>query len=140
MDATTKQMLDRLSELERKIGMLNSQANSIRTALELVGVRPSDDNPLDESVDSRYAATVPFYQTTLVEACKRILMDYKGKWLSKTQIEYLAAMGGYQFSTDDSKNSVDVTLRRLTERGFCEVQRNRGPQGNTYRWIEERDS
>lgn len=139
MDATAQKLLEKLTELERQAESLNRKIYSIKTALELIGVRPEDRMPYYEGMDSSYARMLPFLNTSLVEACKRVLMDHKNQALTKSQIEYFAGLGGYRFATDDSKNSVDVTLRRLVEQGFCTVERSRGPRGNTYRWIPERD-
>ena len=140
MDATAQQLLEKLAELERQAESINRKIYSIKTALELIGVRPEDRTPFDDGMDSAYARMLPFLNTSLVEACKRVLMDHKNQSLTKSQIEYFAGVGGYRFATDDSKNSVDVTLRRLVDQKFCGVDRNRGPHGNTYRWIPERDA
>ena len=140
MDATAQQLLEKLTELERQAESINQKIYSIKTALELIGIRPEDRTPFDEGMDSAYARMLPFLNTSLVEACKRVLMDHKRQALTKSQIEYFAGVGGYRFATDDSKNSVDVTLRRLVAQGCCAVDRNRGPHGNRYIWISERDS
>ena len=138
MDATAKRLVEKMADLQRQITKLQRQSYSIGAALEAVGMRLEDDDPFG-STDATYADDRPFTRTSLVAACKKILADHKGKSLTKNQVEYLAAIGGYQFATDDATNSVDVTLRRLAEQGFCEVDRVRGPAGNQYRWKEPKD-
>jgi len=139
MDATQKKLVEKMQELQMWIAAYKQQANAISTALESIGMKVEDDGKFDPPHDVFYATDQPFRQGSLVAACKRILRDYDGQSLTKSQVEYLAAIGGFPFSTEDAKNSVDVTLRRLAERGFCEVERTRGPAGNQYRWVEERD-
>lgn len=139
VDATAKKLVEKMADLQRQIATLQRQANSISEALEAVGLRVENDDPFSTPADASYADTLPFARTSLVAACKRILADHKRKSLTKSQVEYLAAIGGYPFATDDAKNSVDVTLRRLAEQGFCEVERAHGPTGNQYRWKGPKD-
>jgi hypothetical protein len=136
MDATAKKLVEKMASLQKEISSLQIQKNSISTALEAVGLRLEDDDSFCQPSDAMYANARPFERTSLVAACRRILSDHKSKALTKSQVEYLAAIGGYPFATDDAKNSVDVTLRRLAEQGICEVDRN--PSGNQYRWKEEK--
>ncbi len=133
MDATQKKLIEKMRDLQMTIAAYQQQATAISTALESIGMTVGDDGRYSPPHDVHYATDQPFRGTSLVAACKRILMDYDGQSLTKTQVEFLAALGGYPFSTEDAKNSVDVTLRRLAERGFCEVERTRGPAGNQYR-------
>jgi hypothetical protein len=136
MDVTAKKLVDKLREIRRQISSLQRQADSLKTSLGLIGVRPSTMGEFFAGdTDEKYAESLPFKNSTLVEACKRILSDYQGDYLDKGQVEYLALVGGYEFSTNDRKNSVDVTLRRLAKAGFCEVKHRIGPEGNEYRWI-----
>jgi hypothetical protein len=137
MDATAKKLIEKMADIQRQIGELRRQSYALSTALEAIGMRVEDDDPFCDPSDAEYAQNRPFAHTTLVAACKRILRDHRGKTLTKTQVEYLAAIGGYQFETDDSKNSVDVTLRRLADVGFCEVDRQKGPEGNKYLFRQE---
>jgi hypothetical protein len=137
MDATAKKLVEKMADLQRQIAKLQRQSSSIGTALEAVGMRLEDDDPWPN--DATYADDRPFAKTSLVDACKKILMDHPRKALTKNHVEYLAAIGGYPFATDDATNSVDVTLRRLAEQGFCEVDRARGPAGNQYRWMEPKN-
>lgn len=134
MDAAVKKMIDKLRDLQGDIARLQRQADSLREALELIGIKPTTGF-FDEAMDQKYEKSLPFKNATLVDACKRILTDHEGKYLTKGEVEYLAVMGGYEFSTNDRKNSVDVTLRRLVKNGSCEVERMLGPEGNKYRWI-----
>jgi hypothetical protein len=132
MDATAKKLVEKMREIQQQIGSLQRRSYALEAALESVGMRIEDDVPWGESSDEKYAKESPFARTTLVATCKTILVDHAGKELTKSQVEYLAAIGGYKFDAEDSKNSVDVTLRRLAEGGFCDVDRQRGPEGNKY--------
>ena len=138
MDVTAKKLVEKMAEIQRQMLQLQRQSNSLTAALEAIGLRPEDDDPFS-SLPTRGMLILPFARTSLVAACKRILMDHENKSLTKSQVEYLAAIGGYPFSTDDAKNSVDVTLRRLAEQGFCQVERTRGPAGNQYQWVGPKD-
>jgi len=137
MDATAKKLTDKMRDLQLSLAAYQREINAITTALEAIGMRVGDDDPFSEPSDTTYANNQPFRHSSLVLACKRILMDHKGKPLTKNQVEYLAAIGAYPFSTEDATNSVDVTLRRLADRGFCEVERS--PAGNQYRFVGDRD-
>lgn len=137
MDATTKKMIDKLSKLRMQVNDLMREVYAIQRTLELVGIKPeevADDVPFGWACDERYSQSQPFAQTTLVETCRRILTDNRGRRLTKSQVEYLASMGGYRFSTDDPKNSVEVTLRRLAADGFCQVEKGTGPHESQYWW------
>jgi hypothetical protein len=137
MDATAKKLVEMLAGLQRQIADLQRQANAVSSVLESLGLRLEDD-PRNPS-DARYAEDRTFAATSLVDACKRILADQAGKYFTKGQVEYLAAIGGYPFATGDQKNSVAVTLRRLADQGFCEVERAGGHTGNRYRWVRPKD-
>jgi hypothetical protein len=130
VDLVTKRLVDRLNEIERQKLALDREAESITTALEIAQVRPKQD-PL-EVQESRLAVSQPFAGMSLVETCKTILESYAGQELTKTQVEYLAVRGGYKFSTADPKNSVQVTLRRLADDGYCKSTHIRGRSGNRY--------
>jgi hypothetical protein len=136
MDATTKKIIAKLSALRRQINDLTREAQSLERTLEMVGIKPelADDVYLGITCDARYFNLQPFSRTTLVEACRTILIDNAGRHLTKSQVEYFASMGGYQFSTTDPKNSVDVTLRRLAADGFCKLQKGAGPHESEYWW------
>lgn len=138
VDATTKKLLEQLKQLERKDWYIRQQMKAIHTALRLAGIKP--DIPSLSGIDhqeSKYAVSESFANASLTEACESVLKDYKDKWLSKSQVEYLITRGGYKSSAKDAKNSVDVTLRRLAGDGKCDVKRVRGSRGNTYRWISQ---
>ena len=132
MDATAKKLVEKMREIQRQIGSLQRQSYALESTLDAIGMRIEDDVPWEDSWDIKYAKNSPFASTTLVATCKNLLVDHAGKELTKSQVEYLAAIGGYKFDAEDSKNSVDVTLRRLAEGGFCDVGRQRGPEGNKY--------
>jgi hypothetical protein len=139
MDAAIKKITERYAEIQRQIRILTREAESIKQVMAIAGYRPEylgeafpDSGP---SKDEEYADNLPFKHETLVNACKKILRDHKFQWLTKNQVEYLVSMGGYEFSTEKRRNSVDVTLRRLASEAFCEVQRSM--QGNKYCWTRE---
>jgi hypothetical protein len=134
MDATAKKLVEKMRDIQKQIGALQRQSYALSSALEAIGMRIEDDDPFSESSDERYAKETPFAHTSLVETCKKILTDHMGKEMTKNQVEYLAAVGGYRFNAEDSVNSVAVTLQRLAESEFCEVDRQRGPEGNKYRF------
>jgi hypothetical protein len=134
MDATTKKMIDKMSELRREIEDRQRELRAIERTLELVGIRPEEPVPSGLEWDEIYSGSRPFSRTTLVDACKKILVDFQGARLTKSNVEYLASAGGYQFSTDDPRNSVEVTLRRLAADGFCQVKRGVGPHESEYWW------
>jgi len=136
MDETIKRIVDRYHEIQRDIRMLQREAQSLRDTLGSIGYKPDYFPVLDgKDQDEIYARDRPFLESTLVNACRKVLQDNAGGWLTKAQTEYLVSMGGYRFSTKDRKNSVDMTLRRLVSKGLCEVKTD--PQGNLYRWVEK---
>jgi hypothetical protein len=138
VDATTKSLLRQLQELEREEWRIREKVRAIHTALKLAGIKPdikTISSWAQDEHEAEYARQEPFAETTLTEACEKVLKDYGDKWLTKSQVEYLITRGGYKSSAKDAKNSVDVTLRRLAGDGRCDVKRVRGSRGNTYRWI-----
>ena len=136
LDATAKKIVDELRSIESQVRALQKRASSLKEALEVAGLRPSEeDTLLSSGRESEYISKQPFLHLSLVDSCKRVLLDYEGQPLTKSHVEYLVRMGGGKFDTDDSKNSVGTTLLRLADARFCEVERNRGPEGNKY-WIE----
>ena len=137
VDATTKNLLRQLQELEREGWRIRDKTRSIHVALKLAGIKPDARTLLggQDSHEYQYAVKQPFAHATLTEACEQVLKDYADNWLTKSQVEYLITRGGYKSSAKDAKNSVDVTLRRLAGDGKCDVKRVRGSRGNTYRWI-----
>ena len=135
VDATAKKLLARLEDLEVSRWQVNQELRAVRTALSVAGVRPGDHDTFLDRRENEYYSRQAFVGMTLGEACQRILYDFKERWLSKTQIEYLIERGGYRFSTENRRNSVGVTLQRIAENGKCQVERMRGAKGNRYRWI-----
>ena len=138
MDATTKSLLRQLRQLEFESYHVRDKIKAIQTALRLAGVRPETNSSqlwASDTHESNYRVTQPFAEIPLTEACEQVLKDYRDKWLTKSQVEYLITLGGYKSSAKDAKNSVDVTLRRLAAEGKCDVTRVRGSHGNRYRWI-----
>jgi hypothetical protein len=131
MDASVKKMLKNLKELEFKKSVINRDIDAIKRTLAMLGLKV-ESGSLREA---EYAAYQPFRETALNDACLTVLKDHKGAWLTRSQIEYLIARGGYESSTKDIGNSVDVTLRRLAGAGACEAERVRGSRGSRYRWM-----
>jgi len=131
VDSTAKKIISKMRELEQIRWKAEREINALRKALEVAGVRPEGTWELDLN-ESEYAEKLPFQDMSLVEACEKILHDHPGKWLSKSEVEYLIARGGYKSSANDPKNSVNVTLRRLTLEGKCAAERKRGLHGNRY--------
>ena len=137
VDPTARTLLRQLQELEREEWRIREKVRTIHSALKMAGIKP-DVTAVSWGQDeheAEYARKEPFSETTLTEACEQVLKDYADKWLTKSQVEYLITRGGYKSSAKDAKNSVDVTLRRLSEGGKCDAKRVRGSRGNTYRWI-----
>jgi len=137
VDATAKKLVDKLRQLEMQEWRIKRDRRAIQLALHAAGIRPGMDV---NSNELSYAQDLPFMNKTLSESCEQILKDSEGQWLTKTQVEYLVVRGGYSFSAKDSKNSVDVTLRRLAVDGKCAADRVRGSRGNRYRWMNEKSS
>jgi DNA-binding transcriptional ArsR family regulator len=135
MDATSRQLIDTLADLRRKIADLERQADAIKTVLESLGYRqPILDRMWGDALDVKYAKEQPFTHCSLVDACMKIFAAQRiTDYLTKSQVEYLAVVGGFPFSTKNRKNSVDVTLRRLAEQEALEVERVGGHVGNRYR-------
>jgi len=135
MDETIQRIVERYHGIQREIRMLQREAQSLRDTLGSIGYKPDYFPVLGaQDQDEIYAQELPFRNSTLVNACRKVLRDNAGGWITKAQTEYLVSMGGYRFSTKDRKNSVDMTLRRLVSKGLCDVKSN--PRGNLYRWIE----
>ncbi len=141
VDITTKRLMKVIGDLDVQISQLRRKRDAAYTALELAGVRPKKDTmaSLPSQMEIGYKANKPFADMMLSKACLKVLRDNKGEWLTKANVEYLVALGGYVFDTDDPKNSVNVTLRRLTSDGKIEAERIRGSRGNKYRWVDSPD-
>jgi hypothetical protein len=135
MDPSVKKMLKDLQDLEFKRSIISRDIDALKRVLTRLGVKP-DSHTLNEG---KYAVDQPFKEMALTEACLKVLKDHKGEWLTASQIEYLIARGGYEFSTKTSRNSVDVTLRRFADAGTCDADRTRGSRGNRYRWMPEKE-
>ena len=94
----------------------------------MVGTRPTATG-LQEA---QYARLLPFRNTSLKDACLTVLRDAKPEPLTMSQVEYLVLRGGYNFTTEDTKNSVAITLQRLAGEGLIDAERIRGTRGNKY--------
>jgi hypothetical protein len=136
VDATARKLVETLATLRRQIASLQEQEKSIKLALESTGLRSKKFGQVgwwpDGCLDDRYALDQPFKEMTLVNTCKKILSDSTTFAFTKDQIEYLAVVGGYPFLTEDRKNSVDVTMRRLAQQEFCQIIRGKGQTPNQY--------
>ncbi len=140
VDETTSKLVRQLRVLELKQREVEADIEAIQRALELAGVKPNEREVA--TAESYYAKNRPFKNATLVNACLRILKDTAegDGWLTKSEIEYLVSRGGFEFSAKDSKNSVDVTLRRLVADDRCEVVLSKGKVGNKYRFKVKEDA
>jgi hypothetical protein len=139
MDASVKKLLAELKKAEDLKWRVSMRVRTIHEALKLIGVKP-DTIPAAFNADlkeSEYTTRQTFKNLSLAETCEKILKDYVGNWLTRSQVEYLATRGGYDFSTKNPGNSVDVTLRRMAGAGKIEADRIRGSRGSKYRWIPE---
>ena len=138
MDETTRKLVGQLRVLELKQREIEADVEAIQRALELAGVKPNESEVTTN--EFHYAKSRPFKKATLVNACLTVLKDSEESWLTKSEIEYLVSRGGFEFSAKDSKNSVDVTLRRLGVEGRCEVVASKGKAGNKYRFKVREDA
>ncbi len=145
MDATTKKLMERLEQIEFEMKKLRREKESITTALEVTGSRPPGAHKnFYTQEENSYGHKQPFEAMTLTDACLQILRDYAAKdeiheqWLDKNQIEYLVVRGGFKFKTEDTKNSVNVTLRRLAEEGYCEAHVGKGTRATRYHFRKDR--
>jgi len=91
---------------------LRRKADSIRTSLRLAGIKPAYDSSFDEGLEIEYAARQPFAHLSLADTRRQIFVDFSDRKLTKSDVEYLSTRGGYQFTSKDPSNSVDITLRR----------------------------
>lgn len=136
MEETVKKIVEKYQEIQQEIRKLTRSAESLKDSLTLIGYRPEYIHSIllgdGKGQDEKYAEELPFKHSKLVEACKKVLQDHNSDWLTKTQVEYLVSMGGFEFSTRNRKNSVRITLDRLASSGFCEVDHDL--HENRYRW------
>jgi hypothetical protein len=137
VDATTRKLVERIKVLEYEKWRAEAEIESIKVALRAAGVKLESIEKQVFIHEPRYVSLQMFEGFSLRESCEEILQHHPGQWFSKSDIEYLIVRGGYKFNTDDSKNSVAVTLQRMKEDGRCEVERARGARGNRYRWRME---
>ena len=136
MEEAVKKIVNKYQEIQRDIRRLTRNAESLKDSLTLIGYRPEYIAAIfagEKGQDEKYAEELPFKHTTLVQACKQVLRDHAPEWVNKAQVEYLVSMGGFEFSTRNRKNSVRITLDRLSSSGFCETEHMLGPEGNRYR-------
>jgi len=132
VDVTTKRLLKHKRELQMQRASLGRDIDAIDRALTLAGVKlPRDSGAIP--TETEYTLHLPFKQMGLKDSCLKVLQDLPDVWFTKTQIEFLLVLGGCEFNTDDAKNSVDVSLRRLADQNLCLVERSRGSEGNRYK-------
>jgi len=140
VDATTKRLLARLDEIDEERRKLRAERDAITTALSVAGVRPSRASQrMYTHEESEYSLEQPFTNMSLTDACLKVLKDHPSEWLSKVQVEYLVARGGFPFATEDPLNSVNVTLRRLAADGLCDVHKGKGTRGSKYKFLRNRE-
>jgi chorismate mutase len=145
LDITVKKMLKRMDEIDTEISKLRSERNHLTSALASVGYRPPNVHPtIYESQEVDYGFHKPFRRMSLTDACLKVLKDRAKKvpanqWLDKNQVEYLVARGGYEFKARDATNSVNVTLQRLANGGFCGAQGGSGSRSRKYRFLKDRE-
>jgi len=145
VDATTRKLVARQEEIERQIAMLRHERDAITTALGVAGIRPpAAHQNIYTREESQYRMEQPFRKVSLTDACLTVLRDHAKKdelheqWLDKNQVEYLVTRGGFQFKTEDATNSVNVTLRRLAEEGYCEAHSGKGSRATRYHFTKDR--
>ncbi len=133
VDESLKAIVEKLMDLEAERDRINDDILTIRRTLSLAGI----DSPLrrmgDFQTERGYKKSRPFAGMALKDACLRVLIDGLGEWFTKSQVEYMLSLGGYESDAKDPSNSVDITLRKLAELDACEVIRQRGVLGNKYR-------
>ena len=132
VDVTTKRLMKQRRELEMERSKLTRDIESIDRALTLAGIKPDKDTGA-WMMEADYAVRQIFKDMRLKDACLKILQDLPKVWFTKAQIEYMLVRGGCEFATEASKNSVDVTMRRLADQGLCMAERTRGSEGNRYK-------
>ena len=133
VDDTSRKLVERMKSLEYEKWRVDSEIESIRRALRVVGVEPGSVKKQIFVHEANYVSTQMFEGMSLRECCEAILEDHRGQWFSKSDIEFLIVRGGYKFD-GDARNSVAVTLQRMKDGGRCQVERRRGARGNRYRW------
>jgi hypothetical protein len=146
VDATTKKLYGRMAEIELQRSFLKRELDAINTALAVAGVRPPGArHSIRTTEESDYLREQPFVDMSLTDACLKILKDHAEKddasaqWLDKNQVEYMARRGGYQFETNDSTNSVNVTLRRLAAEEMIEAHGGKGSRPIKYHFRRDRE-
>jgi hypothetical protein len=145
MDATAKKLVARLAEIDQQRAQLRRERDAITTALAATGWRPPDASPnIYSHEENEFISTEPFRSMSLADACLTVLRNYAGKspahqqWLDKSQVEYLVTRGGFPFKTDNPTNSVNITLRRLAQDGFCEAHTGHGSRATRFRFKKDR--
>jgi hypothetical protein len=136
VDTSVRKLLTELRTAENDRWKAQRRIEHIREALKILGVTPQgvvSTHWFGDAKEAEYVSRQPFKDLTLSESCERILRDYQPNWLTRSQVEYLATRGGYNFSTSNVTNSVDVTLRRLAGSRRIEAERVRGSRGSKYR-------
>ena len=145
MDATSKKLLKRLDDLDRQIATLRVERTAITTALSVAGLRPpAAHSAIYTHEENDYLREQPFKSMSLTDCCLKVLRDHAEKdeaheqWLDKNQVEYLVQRGGFVFKTGNATNSVNITLRRLAEAGYCEAHGGKGSRPVKYHYRKER--
>jgi len=145
LDATSKKLVDRQNEIDRLMASLRAERNAITTALSIAGIRPPvAHKTIYNTQENEYWREQPFKSMSLTDSCLKVLRDsaehedIAQQWLNKNEVEYLVTRGGFVFKTEDPTNSVNVSLRRLAEDGYCEAHGGKGSRGIRYHFVRER--
>jgi hypothetical protein len=135
LDETAARLISVLRELERERWRIGGKIEAIKSALRLAGVPlPAHEAVFRNKTEFEYTTQQPFANMSLTDACERVVKDHTPEWLSKNQVTELVEMGGCKSDAQATKNSVEVTLRRLASRGRIEIAKGKGRYGNRYRW------
>lgn len=136
MEQGAKKLVAELEVISRRMRADERRANAIRTALEIMGVRPQETSPIDfyEFTEAQYSDQKPFRSLTIGQAALAVLAEFSNG-LDKNQVEYMLTIGGYPFEAKDPTSSVEITLRRLATEGKCTVEKRSGPHGSIYKTI-----
>ena len=138
VDATKRRIKQTINAIERKMRVLHEQRETLRDMLKITGIDMDEEDVPTPTVNVLDYIDLPFEGMTLVDACKKIMTDHPGQVLTKAYIERTVKMGGYQFTATDTRNSIEVTMRRLVRDQFCEARRVPGSRAHEYAYVEKK--
>ncbi len=128
MQPTEREQLKSL--LKKRLQEIDAQREAVEETLAALS---GEDFDLAKAAEG-YQRNRPFSESTLGEACLKVLRDHPNEWLTKAQVEYFVISGGHASLAKNPGNSVKITLHRLAATGRCQVRRKQ--QGNLYRALE----